>query len=119
MRISDWSSDVCSSDLERRIDSEIADVEDTSADIDGRIVAHLHRRIRRRPFIEEEAIAMVEVGAQQQLPNTPELRRIFGANAESQAGNIGAFIVVGMGRDQPGCSTSWVVQEIREKGSDM
>src|SRR3546814_14732121 len=66
MRISDWSSDVCSSDLraidrryesqrrskvattdyigfiekiigeERRIDSEIADVEDTSADIDGR-----------------------------------------------------------------------------------
>src|SRR3546814_5946138 len=77
MRISDWSSDVCSSDLraidrryesqrrskvattdyigfiekiigeERRIDSEIADVEDTSADIEGRIVAHLHRRIRR------------------------------------------------------------------------
>src|SRR3546814_7479130 len=98
MRISDWSSDVCSSDLaidrryesqrrskvattdyigfiekiigeERRIDSEIADVEDTSADIDGRIVAHLHRRIRRRPFIEEEAIAMVEVGAQQKLPH--------------------------------------------------
>src|SRR3546814_2532667 len=69
---------------ELRIDSEIADVEDTSADIDGRIVAHLHRRIRRRPFIEEEAIAMVEVGAQQKLPHIPELRRIFGANRSEE-----------------------------------
>src|SRR3546814_8288662 len=77
---------------ERRIDSEIADVEDTSADIDGRIVAHLHRRIRRRPFIEEEAIAMVEVGAPQKLPHIPEFRRIFGANAVSPDGYIGEFI---------------------------
>src|SRR3546814_18821378 len=136
MRISDWSSDVCSSDLaidrryesqrrskvattdyigfiekiigeERRIDSEIADVEDTSADIDGRIVAHLHRRIRRRPFIEEEAHAMGEVGAQTKLTNTPELQRILGANAVSPAVNKGTFVVNTIRRDQPGYAQYW------------
>src|SRR3546814_17881069 len=115
MRISDWSSDVCSSDLraidrryesqrrskvattdyigfiekiigeERRIDSEIADAEDTSADLDGRIVAHLHRRISTRPFIAEEAIAMVEAGAQQQLPHIPDEARIIGSHDQTPA----------------------------------
>src|SRR3546814_2839087 len=60
---------------ERRIDSEIADVEDTSADIDGRIVAHLHRRIRRRPFIEEKAIAMVEVRSEEHTSELQSLMR--------------------------------------------
>src|SRR3546814_15046470 len=91
MRISDWSSDVCSSDL----------------------------RIRRRPFIEEEAIAMVEVGAQQKLPHIPELRRIFGANAVSPAGNIGEFIVDRIGRDQPGCLQYWLALELRVIGDGI
>src|SRR3546814_11775121 len=116
MRISDWSSDVCSSDLERRIDSEIADVEDTSADIDGRIVAHLHRRIRRRPFIEEEAIAMVEVGAQQTLPHIPALRRLLGANVVSTAGHIGEFLVARSGTALPRCLNYWSALELRVIG---
>src|SRR3546814_20533021 len=126
MRISDWSSDVCSSDLaidrryesqrrskvattdyigfiekiigeERRIDSEIADVEDTSADIDGRIVAHLHRRIHRRPFLEEEALAMVEFGAQQTQPHIREWLRTFGAHAVRQTWTKWDFFVDQLG----------------------
>src|SRR3546814_3694222 len=64
MRISDWSSDVCSSDLEHHLiaDREIAYVGTDRKHFAGRFMAEHHRHHARARAIDHRQIGMAEPG---------------------------------------------------------